>query len=135
MPREFLRSRRVEEAIQRILSEALAGKIRDPRLAGVTVTQVEVSRDLSLARVYYAVLGGDAASDAIAAGLQAASGFLRSAVARELRVRKVPELRFHHDEALARARSLEDLIGRAVAGDAAAASAGSGTGDEPDDDR
>lgn len=114
MPREFPRSRRVEEAIQRILSEALAGSIRDPRLAGVTVTQVEVSRDLAVARIYYAVLGGEASAPEIAKGLEAASGFLRSAVARELRVRKVPELRFRPDEALARARSLEALIDRAM---------------------
>ncbi len=117
MPREFLRSRRVEEAIQRILSEALAGRIRDPRLAGVTVTEVEASRDLAVARVYYTVLGGEVPAAEVAAGLQAASGFLRSAVAQELRVRKVPELRFHPDEALARARSLEDLIGQAMAGE------------------
>lgn len=115
MPREFPRSRRVEEAIQRILGEALAGKVRDPRLAGITITHVSVSRDLSVARVYYALLSGDPAGPDIATALGSAGGFLRTALARELRVRHVPELRFFPDEALARSRSLEALIERAVA--------------------
>jgi ribosome-binding factor A len=110
MPREFPRSRRVEEAIQRALSEALAGKVRDPRLAGVVVTDVRVSRDISVARVYYTLLTGEKPTPAVGAGLQAAAGFLRSVLARELRVRHVPELRFQEDEALARGRSLEQLI-------------------------
>ncbi|MCC7329836.1 MAG: 30S ribosome-binding factor RbfA [Gammaproteobacteria bacterium] len=133
MPREFPRSRRVEEAIQRILSEALAASARDPRLAGVTVTQVEVSRDLAVARVYYAVLGGAAPPEDTAAGLQAASGFLRSRVARELQVRKVPELRFRPDDALARARSLEDLIQKAVDSDAGRPPAHPEAQDPPED--
>lgn len=120
MPREFPRSRRVGEAIQRILSEALAARIRDPRLSGVTITQVEVSRDLAVARVFYAVLGRDSSAGEVAAGLHAAQGFFRSAVARELRVRKVPELRFRHDDAIARAQSLDQLIRQAVEADSAA---------------
>lgn len=119
MPREFPRSRRVEEAIQRILSEVLASKARDPRLASVTITEVSVSRDLSVARVYYSLLSGDPISPEIGDALGAASGFLRSRLAGELRVRHVPELRFFPDEALARARSLEQLIDRAVKADRA----------------
>jgi ribosome-binding factor A len=117
MPREFPRSRRVEEAIQRILSEAIAGRVRDPRLSGVIVTNVSVSRDLSVARVYYSLLSGELPGPEIGKGLQAASGFLRTALAGELRVRHVPELRFYPDEALARSRSLEALIEQAVAGE------------------
>jgi ribosome-binding factor A len=119
MPREFPRSRRVEEAIQRALSEAIAGKARDPRLAGVIVTEVRVSRDISVARVYYTLLSGEKPGPEIADALKAATGFFRSTLARELRVRHVPELRFHVDEALARSRSLEDLIASAVSKDRA----------------
>ena len=114
MPREFPRSRRVEQAIQRILSEALAGRVRDPRLSDVTITDVRVSRDLSVARVYYTTLGDKPVRDGVADAFKAAMGFLRSGVARELRVRHVPELRFMPDEALARARSLEALIDRSM---------------------
>jgi ribosome-binding factor A len=114
MPREFPRSRRVEQAIQRILSEALAGRVRDPRLAEVTITDVRVSRDLSIARVYYTTLGTKPAPAGVADAFKAAMGYLRSGVARELRVRHVPELRFIPDEALERARALEDLNARAM---------------------
>lgn len=116
MPREFPRSRRVEEAIQRILSEALAGRVRDPRLEGVTVTHVSVSRDISVARVYFTMLSGERPGPAVAEALRNAAGYLRTLVAGELRLRHVPELRFLEDEALARARSLEALIERAVDG-------------------
>lgn len=120
MPREFPRSRRVEEAIQRILSETLAAKTRDPRLSSVIVTDVRVSRDLRVARVYVSQLTPDPAPAGLAAALKAATGFLRSTLARELRVRHVPELRFFPDEALTRATRLSELIGRAVAEDRAA---------------
>lgn len=131
MPREFPRSRRVEEAIQRILSEALAGKARDPRLVGVTVTDVRVTRDLSIARVYYSLLSGEPAAAGVADALGAAVGFLRSTLARELRVRHVPELRFLPDEALARARSLENLIDKAMERDRPASDRGEPSGDDP----
>lgn len=116
MPREFTRSRRVEEAIQRILGEALAGRVRDPRLSGVVVTDVSVSRDISVARVYYSRLGGTPVDAETAAALTAATGFLRSTLAGELRIRQVPELRFFPDEALARGRAMDELIARAVSG-------------------
>lgn len=123
MPREFSRSRRLEEAIQRVLGELLAGKVRDPRLAGLTVTDVRVSRDLSVAKVYYAVLTPRPTPSAdIEQALGAAAGFLRSKLAGELRVRRVPELRFLPDEGLLRAREIGDLIERAIRDDTAAAS-------------
>ena len=111
MPREFPRSRRIEEAVQRILSEAMSGKIRDPRLAGVNITDVSISRDLSMARVYYTVLqgSGDNAQD-VEGALQTAAGFFRALVAKELRVRRVPELRFFRDQTFDRARALERII-------------------------
>ncbi|MCK6370036.1 MAG: 30S ribosome-binding factor RbfA [Gammaproteobacteria bacterium] len=115
MPKEFPRSRRLEEAIQRILGEALSGKVRDPRLAEVVVTDVQVSRDLSVARVYYTLISGRTETADLSTALRSAAGFFRTALARELRVRRIPELRFLADETLARARSLEQLIEQAVA--------------------
>jgi ribosome-binding factor A len=117
MPREFPRSRRIEEAIKRILSQALASEARDPRLESVVVTDVSVSGDLSVAHIYYTRLKGESADPEIATALRAAGGFLRSAVARELRAKHVPELRFHPDESMARGRTLADLIDQAVASD------------------
>jgi ribosome-binding factor A len=132
MPREFPRSRRVEEAIQRALSEAISGKARDPRLGGVIITDVRVSRDISVAKVYYTMLSGGQPAPEIGVALQAASGFLRSTLARELRLRHVPELRFLKDEALARSRSLEDLIAKAVSGHPESASGSGSSRDEPE---
>lgn len=114
MPREFPRSRRVEEQIQRVLGDAIRAEARDPRLRGVILTDVRVSRDLSVARVYYSVLQqADGAPDP-QPGLDAATGFLRSVLARELRVRQVPQLRFLPDEALRRGVALDRLIEEAV---------------------
>jgi ribosome-binding factor A len=117
MPREFPRSRRLEEAVQRVFGEVLSGKVRDPRLHGVIVTDVRVSRDLSVATIYYAKLSGTPAAPDIGEAFHSAAGFLRSTLARELRVRRVPELRFRPDDTLERGRSVEALIERAV-GDA-----------------
>jgi ribosome-binding factor A len=117
VPREFPRSRRIEEQIQRILSEALRGSVRDPRVRGVMITEVKVSRDLGVAKVFYSKLGTEAAAEEErSAGLTAANSFLRSVLARELRVRQVPELRFLPDESFERAVRLERLITDAAAG-------------------
>lgn len=116
MPREFTRSRRIEEAIQRLLGEAVTSKVRDPRLTGIVFTEVRISRDLAHARVYYTRLQGGSSEKEIAAVLRSATGFLRSSLARGLRVRHVPELRFIPDEAQAKAQALDQLIDRAVDG-------------------
>lgn len=129
MPREFPRSRRLEEAVQRVLGEALSGKVRDPRLHGVIVTDVRVSRDLSVATVYFTMLSGTPTGPDIGEAFCSAAGFLRSMLARELRVRRVPELRFRPDEALEKGRSLETLIER-VAGDSGPPEPRNGVGRE-----
>ncbi len=123
MAREFARSRRVEEQIQRLLSEALRSELRDPGIASVVITEVRASRDLGVAWITYTLLGTTEtpAPEALAdaqAGLDRAAGFLRSLLARELATRTVPELRFSYDEVAQRGRELESLIDAAVARDA-----------------
>lgn len=124
MAREFKRSRRVEEQIQRTLSEVIRSQLRDPRVSDVVITEVRASRDLSVAWIVYSLLGsGDAPTAAVLAdvqaGLERASGFLRSQLARELATRIVPDLRFSYDHAGQRGRDLEQLIDEAVARDVA----------------
>ncbi len=119
MAREYPRSRRIEEQIQRTLSEAIRSQLRDPRVAGIVLTEVRVTRDLSVARISYGVLGPESGDTpevraGVQAGLQSAAGFLRSRLARTLATRTVPELRFSYDEAGARGRALEQLIDTAV---------------------
>ena len=115
MAREFQRSRRIEERIQRLLSEAIRTQLRDPRVEGVVITHVRVSRDLGVAWVYYSSYEGDGPPDpAVQAGLDRAGGFLRSHLARELSTRTVPELRFHRDDVGEKSRELDRLIDAAV---------------------
>lgn len=120
MPRDFPRSRRLQEQIQRVLGDALRGQIRDPRLKGLIITEVQLSKDLSFARVYYTTLGpAEAVTADLEAGLAAAAGYLRSVLASEIRARNVPELRFVRDEMQARAANLDRLIADAVHDDEA----------------
>jgi ribosome-binding factor A len=117
MPRDFPRSRRVEDQIQRILSDVLRSQARDPRLARVIVTAVKVSRDLSVARVYVTSLDLDRSGDELLDSLRRAGGFLRSALAAELTVRQVPELRFQFDDSTRQAERMDALIDRALDND------------------
>ena len=115
MGREFARSRRVEEQVTRILSEAIGQELRDPRIHGVVITATRVAKDLSAAQVYYTLLGSSGPSPEVQEGLERAAGFLRSRLARELNTRTVPELQFRYDEAGDRARRLDALIDEANA--------------------
>lgn len=110
MPRDFPRSRRIEDQIQRILSDVIRNDLRDPRLSGVFITAVRVSRDLGVAWVYYSVMPAGTDTEGLDEALGKALGFLRSRLAKELTVRRVPELRFELDETTANAQSMEQLI-------------------------
>jgi ribosome-binding factor A len=106
------RPEQVAEAIRAVLAEALVqGEVRDPRVGMVTVSHVEVSRDLSVATVRVAPHGDteEAKDDAIA-GLQSAAGYLRRMVATTLTSRTVPELRFVRDRGLEHAQRIDALL-------------------------
>jgi ribosome-binding factor A len=114
VPREFPRSRRVEEQIHRILSDVLRAEARDPALHHAVVTEVRVSRDLSVAWVYVTSLDADADRQALLDACHRAGGFLRSAVAAGLSVRQVPELRFKIDDTAEKAAHMDALIDSVV---------------------
>ena len=113
MPREFSRHQRLGAQIQRTLNELVSRESRDPRLRGVTLTAVDLSKDLSVARVYFSLLDPDGDSAAAAEGLTSAAGFLRSRLGESLKVRRVPELRFARDESIAHGAEISQLIDRA----------------------
>jgi len=117
MPRDFPRSRRVEDQIQRILSDIIRFHVRDPRLNGAIITAVDVSRDLSVAWVYFTSLDPDQEREELEDAFNSAVGFLRSRLAGELTVRQVPELRFRYDDSLRRASAMDQLIDEAVSKD------------------
>ena len=94
------RRARVEQALRDALAEMIDREVKDPRVRGaglVTVQRVELTADLSVARVYVSVFGDEAAGRRAVAGLAAAAGFLRGPLGRRLNLQKPPELRFLHD--------------------------------------
>lgn len=116
MPREFARHLRVGSELKRVLNELLQDEVRDPRLRDVRVSEVDLSGDLGVARVYYSTLDPDADTAPVDEAFLKAAAFMRTRIAREIKLRLVPELRFSRD---VRARQGEK-ISRLLAGTAAA---------------
>jgi ribosome-binding factor A len=117
MAREFKRHQRLGNEVLRTLSELLRFETKDPRLQRISLTAVDLSRDLSVARVYFSLLDPDESPEPVLEGLERASGFLRSKLGRSLNVRHVPELRFAHDDSAEHGARLSELIDSAVHAD------------------
>lgn len=117
MPKEFQRSTRVAEQIQRELAMMIGRVLDDPRAGMVTVTAVQMSKDLSHARVFVSSMGGSLQHAELISSLQHASGFMRHELGRAMKLRIMPELRFQYDETEERAARLEALIAKANAPD------------------
>jgi ribosome-binding factor A len=117
MPREYPRARRVEEQLKRLLSDLVRREVKDPRVGLITITSVEVSRDLTHADVYFTPFAG--AGDAAAAleALRHASGYLRHQARNQMGLRVAPELAFHIDDSVERGARLSALIHDAVESD------------------
>lgn len=114
MPREFARHQRLGAQIMRTLSELLRYEVKDPRLQEVSLTAVDLSRDLSLAKVYFSLLNPDDSAEDALEGLEQAAGFLRAKLGRALSVRHVPELRFAHDDSAEHGMKISELIDGAL---------------------
>lgn len=119
MAREFKRTDRLADAIQRILAQLIQFEIRDPRVGMANINQVEVSRDLSLARIYVTVVGAesDQQHEQAVEALNKASGFLRGHLSKELDIRVTPRLQFFYDKTAVHGQALSNLIDKAVAED------------------
>ena len=104
-----LRPQKVADMIQRELSELLRREVRDPRVGMVTLTSVDVSPDFSHAKVLFTCLDPAHVEEA-GRGLHRAAGFLRSQLARRLKLYATPELRFEYDESIERGDRLHRLI-------------------------
>ena len=124
------RAIRVAERIREELSTILIMKSVDPRLAGLSVTDVTVDRELAFAEVYVCALDGSQHAERYLSGLEHAQGFLRSELARRVDLRTFPRLRFHWDPTLEKAEVIERLITEIHQEDQAGkAPAGSGDAD------
>ncbi|HWD35415.1 MAG TPA: 30S ribosome-binding factor RbfA [Casimicrobiaceae bacterium] len=127
MPSDNRRAERVAEAIREEVATFLAEDAKDPRITGlVTVTGVDVTRDLRHAKVYVSVMGSDVERAATFDGLASVATHLRSRVGRALRLRLAPEISFHLDDSLARAARIESLLAQLKDGNPP------GTGDRED---
>jgi ribosome-binding factor A len=101
--------RRVNAAVREVLSETV-GELKDPRIGFVTVTGVKTSPDLRAARVFVSVLGSEKKREQSLAGLEAAHGVLQARIARELRLKRTPQLTFEYDDSVERGVRMSHLI-------------------------
>jgi ribosome-binding factor A len=101
--------RRVNEAVRQVLSEAV-GELKDPRVGFVTVTGVETAADLRSARVFVSVLGSERKRERSIAALSSAHGVLQARIARELRLKRTPQLTFEYDPTVERGVRMSHLI-------------------------
>ena len=119
--KEFSRLDRIGDQMQRELAVMIQREIKDPRLdAMITVSGVKVSKDLGYADIYVTVLGKEDNPEVIAenmAILKQAAGFLRGRIGQSIKLRVVPQLRFHYDESVQRGQHLSNLIEKTLAED------------------
>jgi len=115
MPKEFSRTERVGEVIQRELSKTIQKEIKDPRIGIVTVSEVRVTKDLSYAKVYISMLAKSEEEILTAVKvLNNAASFLRMHLAKVVKIRKMPELTFVFDKSLLEGPKLVNLIDNAI---------------------
>ncbi len=108
----MLRPEQLEDQVHFMLSTLIQRELRDPDLGFLTLTAVRLTGDRGLARVYYTVLGDEAQQDRSRKALGRAAGFLRSHLAKHLKMRRVPELQFFPDSTLAEGNKIEALFAR-----------------------
>jgi ribosome-binding factor A len=106
----FQRSERVGDLLVELIAELLGKEIRDPRVRAVTITAAKVTKDLRHARIYFNLLGGREDKSEVLAGLESATGFIRSKIGKQLNLRFVPTLEFFYDETPDEAQRIEDLL-------------------------
>jgi ribosome-binding factor A len=117
MKKHSPRAQRVADQVQRELAELLRLHIKDPRIGMVTLTAVEVSPDLSHAKVFFTHLAGAEHASAAVEALQHSAGYLRSELAHRLKLYSVPALHFVYDDSIETGLRLSKLIDEAIADD------------------
>jgi ribosome-binding factor A len=110
----FSRADRVSGLIQEVLSNLLKKDIHDPRLKMVTITNVKMSRDLRLARIYFSIYGDNSKAEAAAKGFESARGFIKRSLAHKLSLRYMPDLVFFYDESFDYGSQIDELLKRII---------------------
>ncbi len=106
----YARAERVSRHIRNTLAELLHKKIRDPRLRAVTITEVDLSPDLRLAKIYFSTAGDEQAIREAASGFTKARAFIKRHLAANLGLRYMPELRFYHDASLEYGARIDNIL-------------------------
>lgn len=119
MAREFKRTDRIADSVQRLLASLIQLEIRDPRIGMVNINQVRVSKDLANATVFVTFIGRDGQKECeeAASVLNKAAGYLRSLLAKQLQTRTTPRLSFVFDEVSVKGQKLSNLIDQAISRD------------------
>jgi len=118
MPKDYPRSRRIADQVQRELSDIIRLELNDPRVGMITLTDVEVSADNAHAKIFFTLLGDAERVEESSAALRHAAGYLRRKLAQRMKLRTVPQLQFEYDASVERGVRLSQLIDAAVADDA-----------------
>ena len=116
MPKESSRGRKIGDLIQREVAVLVQREIKDPRIGMVTINEATVSRDLAFSDIYFTVLPSENA-EIVEEVLNEASGFLRSQLAKVLRTRATPKLRFHYDNTIESGARMNKAINKALSRD------------------
>lgn len=113
MPREFSRSQRVASQMQKELAIIFQSEVKDPRLGFVTVNEVDLTRDLSVAKVYFTILGkGRDQVEENREIMDRSIPFIRRALGKRMRIRVLPELRFIHDDSVESGMQIDRLLNK-----------------------
>lgn len=109
-----IRQQRTAEQLRVIFSELFLRELNDPRLHGLTVTNVNIDRELEHADIYVSAMGDDSRQENVMEALKSAEGFLRRELSGRVRLRKVPQLHFHWDPTLAQMQEVESILNNLV---------------------
>jgi len=114
MPKDYSRTRRVGEQIQREMAQLVQQEIKDPRIGLVTISAVKLSRDMSHANIFFTILDESQSIEETLKVLDGASGFLRHELAKRMQLRIVPHIHFKYDESISYGNELSALINKAI---------------------
>lgn len=106
------RPERVQEALRQEISKIIHNELKDPRIGFLTITKVELTKDLRYAKVYFSVLGETKDKNLALKGLNSAKGYIKNMVADRINLRFVPEIAFKIDESLEHTKDIYDLLDR-----------------------
>jgi ribosome-binding factor A len=101
---------RAKELIRQRVADLLMRRVKDPRVSKVSIIDVDLSSDYSVAKVYYNIVGGSEGLEEVKKGLESCKSYIRSQLRKGIRLRVIPELVFQYDETLDRAMVIEELI-------------------------